>query len=274
MQEIRADVVTLGSVSDNTVIYNALGAVSNGAGTVMLSGANGQIEARRAVVRFAVAATIPAGSRVLDAELQLTNTLGAPSPEDCSLHRLLASWGEAGSFGAMGQGSGAPAEPGDTTWLHRFYPDVFWTIPGGDFVSGASATTHVSMDGVWKWASAQVVKDVQFWLDYPGSDFGWLIKGDEVNLRTNKRFSTHEEPNEEMRPRLVVTFDACPADLNGDGVVDDADFVVFVFAYNVLDCTDPAMGAGCPADLNSDGFVDDADFVVFVAAYNELLCAG
>ncbi|MGH7244763.1 MAG: hypothetical protein ACREJD_15225 [Phycisphaerales bacterium] len=29
----------------------------------------------------------------------------------------------------------------------------------------------------------------------------------------------------------------------------------------------------CPADLNLDGLVDDADFSIFVVAYNELLCA-
>ncbi|MBX3379948.1 MAG: hypothetical protein KF805_07620 [Phycisphaeraceae bacterium] len=64
----------------------------------------------------------------------------------------------------------------------------------------------------------------------------------------------------------------CPGDLNGDGLVEDADFVLFAAAYNILDCADPSMPAGCPADLNGDGFVDDADFVLFVAAYNELIC--
>jgi hypothetical protein len=64
----------------------------------------------------------------------------------------------------------------------------------------------------------------------------------------------------------------CPADLNADTFVDDADFVLFASAYNVLLCSDPAMPANCPADLNNDDVVDDADFVLFAAAYNELLC--
>ena len=64
----------------------------------------------------------------------------------------------------------------------------------------------------------------------------------------------------------------CPADLNGDGVVDDSDFVIFAAAYNLLDCADPAMPVGCPADLNLDGLVDDADFVLFVVAYDALVC--
>jgi len=65
---------------------------------------------------------------------------------------------------------------------------------------------------------------------------------------------------------------ACPGDLNGDAQVDDADFTVFVAAYNLLDCADPAMAPGCPADLNADGFVDDLDFQAFVVAYDQLIC--
>ena len=74
-------------------------------------------------------------------------------------------------------------------------------------------------------------------------------------------------------PANVIPLAApCPGDLNSDGFVDDADFVIFAVAYNILDCTDGAMPAGCPADLNADLFVDDADFVLFAAAYDALLC--
>lgn len=66
---------------------------------------------------------------------------------------------------------------------------------------------------------------------------------------------------------------SCPSDLNGDGLVDDADFTIFVVAYNILDCADPSMPAGCPADINGDGLVDDADFTLFVVAYNALICS-
>ena len=60
----------------------------------------------------------------------------------------------------------------------------------------------------------------------------------------------------------------CPGDLNHDNLVDDADFVIFVEAYNLLE----VPPANAEADLNGDGFVDDADFVIFVTSYNELLC--
>lgn len=64
----------------------------------------------------------------------------------------------------------------------------------------------------------------------------------------------------------------CEGDFNADSLVDDADFSIFITAYNTLDCTDPAMPAGCPADLNHDQVVDDADFSRFVVAYDALLC--
>ncbi|MGH7242408.1 MAG: hypothetical protein ACREJD_03200 [Phycisphaerales bacterium] len=73
----------------------------------------------------------------------------------------------------------------------------------------------------------------------------------------------------------TITFNTrgpCPADLNGDGVVDDADFVMFVQAYNLLYCFDIAMRDKCPADLTNDGYVLDDDFVNFVPAYDQLLC--
>ena len=70
----------------------------------------------------------------------------------------------------------------------------------------------------------------------------------------------------------IATRAACAGDLNADSLVDDADFVIFAAAYNILDCADPGMPAGCPADLNADTFVDDADFVLFASAYNELVC--
>lgn len=64
----------------------------------------------------------------------------------------------------------------------------------------------------------------------------------------------------------------CPGELTCDNRVDDSDFVIFVAAYDILDCADPAMPSGCPADNDRDGFVDDGDFQRFVSTYNELLC--
>lgn len=82
------------------------------------------------------------------------------------------------------------------------------------------------------------------------------------------------DPNFTTKPGdQFATFTFPPAaDFTGDSMVDDSDFVVFAFSYDILDCSDPSMPAGCPADLSGDGFVDDSDFVVFAAAYNDLVC--
>lgn len=74
--------------------------------------------------------------------------------------------------------------------------------------------------------------------------------------------------------RLVPTNLLTTGDWNGDGKPDiaacnssDATRSLTIF-WN----TTPEMPASCPADLNSDTMVDDADFVIFLEAYNELLC--
>jgi len=71
---------------------------------------------------------------------------------------------------------------------------------------------------------------------------------------------------------VIVTRPPCAADFNADAFVDDADFVIFAAAYNLLDCADASMPVGCPADLNDDTVVDDADFVIFASAYETLVC--
>jgi len=58
------------------------------------------------------------------------------------------------------------------------------------------------------------------------------------------------------------------ADLDLDGYVDDADFILFSFQYDAMECVNAAMPDDCSADLNHDGTVDDADFVIFVREYN------
>ncbi|MBS0189242.1 MAG: hypothetical protein JSS51_14350, partial [Planctomycetes bacterium] len=60
-------------------------------------------------------------------------------------------------------------------------------------------------------------------------------------------------------------------DINADGQVDDADFLLFTTQYDLMLCADPLMPDACSADFNHDGVVDDADFGIFVPAYHEML---
>lgn len=53
------------------------------------------------------------------------------------------------------------------------------------------------------------------------------------------------------------------SDFNNDGLVDDADFLIFGVHYDNL---------AAEGDQNGDGATDDADFLIFVVHYNELVC--
>ena len=52
----------------------------------------------------------------------------------------------------------------------------------------------------------------------------------------------------------------CPADLNGDGVVDSADLGLLIAAWNTADAV---------ADINGDGAVDAADLGLLVGAWGD-----
>ncbi len=63
---------------------------------------------------------------------------------------------------------------------------------------------------------------------------------------------------------FVVRVKPCPGDFNGDGQVDDDDFVLFANYYDAL--VDPR------GDLNGDGLTEDGDFVIFAGGYDALVC--
>jgi hypothetical protein len=269
-----ADVVVLRPVADNTLYFNTSGNSSNGQGTAMFAGNNANFtpSPRRALVRFDVAAAVPASATVVGASLTLTESGANFDASICNIHRVTRSWGEGASVAGGGQGGGGPAQTGDATWLFRFFPGSAWTSAGGDFNASVSASLSVGAGASFTWSSTQLAADVKDMASNPATNFGWMVRGDESLSKTAKKFSTREDLAEN-RPKLEIRFfPTCAGDLNADGFVDDSDFVIFAGAYNLLDCADLSMPAGCPSDLNFDSFVDDTDFVTFAAAYNELLC--
>ncbi len=202
------DVIELVAAKDNS-IYTGRDSLdnSNGAGEFLFAGRNNQGNIRRGLVMFDIAAAIPAGSVIDDVTLQLfmvqtqsTNAL----PVD--LYRLEQDWGEAGSSASPG-GQGAEAEPGDATWSHAFYRTTLWTTPGGEFSGTASATTFVDVIfGPYTWSSPQMIADVQAWLDAPGTNYGWIVRGVEFMSQTARRFVAREGGISTQRPKLTITF--------------------------------------------------------------------
>jgi hypothetical protein len=189
-----AAMISIFPSKDNTLYeYDpAEGDHSNGAGFHFFAGENGEGEVRRGVLAFDIAGTIPPGSTITAVSLTLNMSMTPAGPETVELHKLLADWGEGTSHAPMGEGDGAPATPNDATWRHRFFDTIFWTAQGGDFSATVSASQMVGGVGQYTWSSAQMVADVQGWLDNPASNFGWLLLGNESVAGSTKRFDTRE----------------------------------------------------------------------------------
>ena len=185
----HADQVVLVPVADNTLIEDPNGAFSAGRAIYFFAGRvgnNGGTTKRRGAIRFDLS-SIPAGST---------------TSQTIALRRMNASWGEGASL-AFG-GGGAPSEPGDATWVHRFYPSTTWATAGGQFNATASASRAVTGTGAYIWSSTtQLVADVQGWVNTPATNFGWLVQGNETTLQSVKRFDSREA-GATTRPQLTV----------------------------------------------------------------------
>ena len=199
--------VVLPCVADNTLYEDPTGSLSNAKGIGVFVGLTGLDVATRAVLRFDVAATIPAGATIVSARLTLeamqSNYFGTL---DVTGHRVLASWGEGSSFASAGGGGGGPSTTGDATWIHRFYPSTFWTSPGGDFAPASFVIATPPFGLVSSPSGPATVADVQFWLDNPAQDFGWLLQSNEALLSPTARRFASREATIGQKPSLTVSY--------------------------------------------------------------------
>jgi FtsP/CotA-like multicopper oxidase with cupredoxin domain len=221
-----ADTVTLTSSKDNTLyepIAPSFQDMSDGAGATMFSGKVKDADAdpgpgtrpavRRGVLAFNIAGNIPAGAIINSVQLTLyADKVAQTVAFNVNLNRLLADWGEGTSnTGSSKQGQGELPTTGDATWHHTFYPDRYWSVPGGDYSLTVSATKSVGNVGFYTWGSTSgLVADVQSWLNDPTHNYGWIIIGDETTTQTTKRFATRESTGQtsgvSWKPKLVVNY--------------------------------------------------------------------
>ena len=199
-----ADVLTLEATRDNTLFEDAQGDTSNGSGPSLFAGRNSQGRARRALLAFDVRSALPAGAMIESVTLRLhLSNSSDPLPRAVHIHRALADWGEGASSSAGG--GGAPAQGGDATWLHTYFPGSFWNSPGGDYVPAPSASTTVAGTGDWAWGDAQLTADVQSWVA-EGGNYGWVVIGDESLPGTARRFDSRELATAAQRPRMEIHY--------------------------------------------------------------------
>lgn len=273
----RADMVEIGTSKDNTLYEDALGARSNGAGQYIFAGRTGPlvVELRRALIQFDIAGNIPAGVVIDSVRLRLYMSAAAPANpgQTVGLRRVLADWGEGASDAALEEGMGAPAQAGDATWLHTFFNTSTWASPGGDFSGTVSASRSVTALGFYDWGpTTQMRLDVQDWLDNPGSNFGWVLIGDESQPGRAQRFNAKEDTIPARRPLLIVHYSEpvgcnCPfqADLDGSTTLNATDLtllinIIFFGGTNVQDPECPRTRA----DFNADGVANATDLTLLI----------
>lgn len=204
----QTDTLTINPTRDNTLYESDEGDLSNGQGEHLFIGRTNQPLIRRALLHFDVAGELAENSRVLSAELHVnvSNAVGGSQP--ATVHQVLRSWGEGDSKAFAPEGEGGEAAAGDATWLHAFYPDDFWQVPGGDYAGSILTETTIDSEGPYMFESTpDFVQLIQEWLAIPETNFGIMILGNETQQRVAKRFDSRLIPDEENRPRLVIIYE-------------------------------------------------------------------
>ena len=188
---------TLMADQDNTLFESATGDLSNGAGTGLFAGQNGQGLTRRAVVRFNLD-EVPPGSVIQRVTLTFVVDQANGGDVDQDVHRITQAWGEGDSVAPGAGGGGGTAAPGDATWIHTFSPSSLWSVPGGDFDPTASATVSVpaagpvSFDSISGPSNFGLASDVADWINGVAPNHGWLVKSTNETAGVVRRFGSRE----------------------------------------------------------------------------------
>jgi hypothetical protein len=194
---------------DTTLYESATGSVAGSAGPHVFVGRvgfGGNLERRRAILRWDVAGSIPAGSRILSATMDLwVEQSSAFLPVATNVHRVLQDWNEGSVVSPGGGGAGGSAVAGETTWLHTNYPSQLWANAGGDFAPTPSLTFGLpGIGAVVTPSSDGLVADVQNMLDNPAANFGWLLKTNEI-LTSNAR-KINSRSAAALQPKLNIIY--------------------------------------------------------------------
>lgn len=207
----HSEIVTLPPVAD-TSLFSSAPDHNLGANLSIAVGNNAGASPIRGLIRFDPAASIPAGSRILSASLgfQVVRIPILPEPTTFDLHRVLVSWGEGTGGGGGGVGTGTLASAGEATWDSRFHGSLSWSQPGGaagtDFATSASGSAdNTAAEPLNFDSTAELVADVQTWLNTPASNFGWLIKDRFENAdSTARRLASREDAS--RAPALTIEY--------------------------------------------------------------------
>lgn len=203
---VFAETVLLEPTQDNTLYQSEMGALSNGKGEFLFAGRTESFGLRRAVLAFKDLDSIPAGATVQSVRLHLFMSKEDSPETTVRVFRLTADWGEGTSDANGPEGGGIAATTGDATWDHRFFDNMLWSNPGGDFAGAPSAQIAIDKFGDYTVESTSaLVADVQSWLDNPAGNFGWILLAAE-DVKSARRFNSRENGNPDRRPMLEIEY--------------------------------------------------------------------
>jgi len=203
---VQSATATLHPTADTT-LQSAFPGNNFGDGTSFQAGGRRQGGVARGLLQFDLS-SVPAGATISSVSLTLNVTAtpsgGANSIFD--LHSVSQSWGE----GNNSDHGGSPADPNEATWSSRFAPSSPWSTAGGSFSATVSASRSIAGNGGYTFAStAQLVSDVQSWLNNPASNFGWELISESENTPTSiRRFGSRDSGA--FAPTLTVNYTPVP----------------------------------------------------------------
>ena len=185
-----ATAVTINVLQDTT-IYNT--GTANGSGQGLFAGASGNGTVQRGLIKFDLSSVV-AGSIITNVTLTMhVNSMGSANTVDTiTLNTLSQDWNEAtagGGNATKGGGSGYTANPGDATWTSSGISP--WTA-GGAFNTIISDSLQIGSTGFFTFSDANLITDIQNWINNPDANFGWILRGNELTNGSSKRFSSSE----------------------------------------------------------------------------------
>jgi hypothetical protein len=188
------------AVRDNSIYAESNN--SNGIGTNLFAGRNGQGNARRALIKFSQLIIQPDSVKGITIRLQV-NQVSDNTLRKFRLYKLTADWGEGTSSSAGG--AGAAATTNDATWNFRFFNSQSWSTSGGDYVASPSDSVMIDNPGVYTFSGSGLLTDYKSWVTNPATNFGWILIGDETANNSAKRF-TSREGAAAAAPKIFVNY--------------------------------------------------------------------
>ena len=131
--------------------------------------------------------SIPTGSTIRSAILELYNNNSSSSSDSIGVHRITQEWTESGA-----------------TWIERRAGDD-WGAPGGDF----DATQTAAFDAVGTgWRSVDITSLAQEWLNGSYPNYGLLLAAEIAPGNDVNEFTSSDDGDASLHPKLTIVY-AC-----------------------------------------------------------------